>query len=43
MFGKIEFEIGYQKSINRETRICSVGSDLYALSQNMEQYRGYCL
>ena len=38
---KIEFEIGYQKSINRESRICSVGSDLYALSQNMEQYKGY--
>ena len=38
---KIEFEIGYQKSINRESRICSVGSDLYALSHNMEQYKGY--
>lgn len=38
---KIEFEIGYQKSINRESRICNVGSDLYALSHNMEQYKGY--
>ena len=38
---KIEFEIGYQKSINRESRICSVGSDLYAMSHNMEQYKGY--
>ncbi len=38
---KIEFEIAYQKSTNRETRIVSVGDDLYALSQNMEQYKGY--
>lgn len=38
---KLEFEIGYQKSINRESRIVGVGSDLYALSQNMEQYKGY--
>lgn len=40
---KIELEIGYKKSINRETRICSVDSDLYALSQNMEQYKGYTI
>ena len=38
---KIEFEIGYRKSINRETRVVGVGGDLYALSRNMEQYRGY--
>ena len=35
---RIEFEIGYNKSINRETRIVGVGDDLYYLSQQMEQY-----
>ena len=38
---RIEFEIGYNKSINRETRIVGVGDDLYYLSQQMEQYRGF--
>lgn len=38
---RIEFEIGYNKSINRETRIVGVDDDLFALSKNMEQYRGY--
>ena len=38
---RIEFEIGYEKSINRETRVLGVDDDLYALSKNMEQYRGY--
>lgn len=38
---RIEFEIGYQKSINRETRIVGAGDDLYYLSQQMEQYKGY--
>jgi len=38
---KIEFEIGYNKSINRETRIVGVGDDLYYISQQMEQYKGY--
>lgn len=38
---RIEFEIGYNKSINRETRIVAVDDDLFALSKNMEQYRGY--
>ena len=38
---RIEFEIGYDKSINRETRILGVDDDLFALSKNMEQYRGY--
>ena len=38
---RIEFEIGYDKSINRETRILKVDDDLFALSKNMEQYRGY--
>lgn len=38
---RLEFEIGYQKSINRETRKVGVGDDLYYLSQEMEQYKGY--
>lgn len=38
---RMEFEIGYSKSINRETRIVGVDDDLFALSQNMEQYRGF--
>lgn len=38
---KIELEIGYNKSINRETRIVSVGDDLYYISHEMEQYKGY--
>ncbi len=38
---RIEFEISYNKSINRETRLVSVDDDLFALSKNMEQYRGY--
>ena len=38
---RIEFEIAYNKSINRETRILGVDADLFALSKNMEQYRGY--
>mgnify|MGYP001000400606 FL=1 len=38
---RIEFEVGYNKSINRETRILGVDDDLFSLSKNMEQYRGY--
>ncbi|MCD7789979.1 MAG: restriction endonuclease subunit R, partial [Bacteroides thetaiotaomicron] len=38
---RIEFEIGYNKSINRETRLLAVDDDFFALSKNMEQYRGY--
>ena len=41
---KIELEIAYDKSINRETRILGVGDDLYPLSKNMEQYKdGYII
>ena len=40
---KIEFEIGYKKSINRETRIVGVGENLFYLSQEMEQYKGYSI
>jgi type III restriction enzyme len=38
---KIELEIKYQKSINRETRILGVADDLYFVSNEMEQYKGY--
>ena len=38
---RIEFEIGYNRSINRETRVLAVNDDLFTLSKNMEQYRGY--
>ena len=38
---KMEIEIGYKKSINRETRLIGVGDDLYYVSQEMEQYKGY--
>ncbi len=38
---RLEFEIKYDKSINRESRIVKVDDDLYALSKGMEQYRGY--
>ena len=38
---RLEFEIGRQKSIKRETRLVQAGDDIFALSKNMEQYRGY--
>lgn len=38
---RLEFEISYNKSINRETRIVSVDDNLYELSNEMEQYKGY--
>jgi len=40
---KIELEIGYNKSINRESRILGVGEDLYYVSQEMEQYKGFVI
>lgn len=40
---KIELEIGYNKSINREPRTLGVGDDLYYISQEMEQYKGYTI
>ena len=38
---RMELEIAYNKSINRETRILSVGDNLYFISNEMEQYKGY--
>lgn len=40
---RIELEIGYKKSINRETRILGVGDNLFYISQEMEQYKGYTI
>jgi type III restriction enzyme len=41
---RIEFEIAYQKSINRETRILGVGDNLFFISGEMEQYKeGYTI
>ena len=40
---KLEIEIGYNKSINRETRILGVGDDLYYVSKQMEQYKGFTI
>ncbi len=41
---KIEFEIKYNKSINRETRILGVERNLYYESKEMEQYKnGYTI
>ena len=34
---KIEFEIAFDKSINRETRILAVGDDLYHISKEMNK------
>ncbi len=38
---RIEFEISYNKSINREFKILSVDDNLYEISKKMEQYKGY--
>ncbi len=40
---KIELEISYNKSINRETRILGVGDNLFNVSQEMQQYKGYTI
>lgn len=41
---RLELEISYNKSINRETRILGVGDNLYYISNEMEQYKeGYTI
>lgn len=40
---KIELEIAYNKSINRETRLLGVGDNLFEVSKEMEQYRNYVI
>ena len=38
---RIEFEVGYNKSINRETYLVGAQDNLYYKSHEMEQYKGY--
>ena len=38
---RLEIEIKYNKSINRETRIVRFDDDLFALSNGLAQYKGY--
>lgn len=38
---RIELEIGYNKSINRETRVHGAGDNLFYISQEMDQYKGF--
>ena len=40
---RLELEVRRNNGIKRETRIVGVDDDLFALSQNMEQYRGYLI
>lgn len=40
---KIELEINYNKSIEREMRIVKVEDDLYKISKEMEQYKGFVI
>ena len=40
---RLELEIAYQKSINREFRTLGVGDNLFFISNEMEQYRGYSI
>ena len=40
---RLELEIAYQKSINREFRTVGVGENLFYTSNEMEQYRGYSI
>ena len=38
---RLELEVRYRKSINRETRLAVEGDSLFELSKGMEQYQGY--
>ena len=40
---RMELEIRYNKSINREFRLLNAGDNLYYISNEMEQYRGYTI
>ena len=40
---RIEFEVRRKSGIKRETRILGVDDDLFALSGEMEQYKGYVI
>lgn len=38
---RVEMEIGYKKGIRREARVLHVDDDLYAMSHQLEEYKGY--
>ena len=40
---RLELEIKYQKSVNREFRVLGVGDNLFYISNEMEQYRDYSI
>lgn len=40
---RIELEISYNKSINRETRVLGVDDSLFRISNEMEHYKGYTI
>ena len=40
---RLELEIKYQKSVNREFRVLGVGDNLFYISNEMEQYKGYSI
>ncbi len=40
---RIELEVGFDRAIRRVTRLLGVGDDLYFLSRQMEQYKGYVI
>lgn len=40
---RLELEIAYSKSINREFRTLGVGDNLFYISNEMEQYRGFSI
>lgn len=40
---RMEIEIAYKKSINREFRLLNEGDSLYAASGEMEQYKGFTI
>lgn len=40
---RLELEIRYQKSVNREFRVLGVGDNLFYISNEMEQYKGYSI
>jgi type III restriction enzyme len=40
---RLEIEIAYNKSINREFRLLNEGDSLYAASGEMEQYKGFTI
>lgn len=40
---RIEYEKSYNNSINHEMKIVKAGDDFYKLSNEMEQYKGYCV